>query len=76
MVPKYYAVTPVSRDKPSGLFRFFEDEERAPEYFKVGQGWVPDDELWLTLMSGELTDDDLVSEETARELVHSWGGTL
>jgi hypothetical protein len=76
MAIKYYAFTPDSRKNPTVLYRFFDDKNRMPEMYRKDEGWVPSDLLWPMLSSGELTQDDLVTEEEAEKIVKSLGGSL
>jgi hypothetical protein len=70
----YYARTPVSRDKPSAVYKFYSDKERAPERYTPGEGWVADKNLYLRLMSGVIADDDIVSESEAMRIVKDISG--
>ena len=86
-VTKYYAYVPLGdsepadifvgdRSEPSGVFRFFADKNRSPQYFKKGDGWVDDPDLLLEIAKGELTDQDAITDKEASELVTKWGGSL
>ena len=73
---KYYAFVLAGRSEPSGVFRFFADKDMSPQYFKKGDGWVDDPDLLREIVKGELTDEDVISEKEASELVTKWGGSL
>jgi hypothetical protein len=75
MAVRYYVKVHLGDTEPSGLYRFF-DEDRLPECYKKGIGWVPRSELYAYLASGEVGKRDEISPEKAAEVVDRWGGTL
>jgi hypothetical protein len=76
MPTKYYAFKLLGEAAPNGMFRFFDDPNRAPEYFSVENGWVPDGAIWARLAAAEVDDRDLITEAEAAKLAAKWGGTL
>ena len=72
----YYSYTPLKRKEPTALYRFFDDDNKAPEVYRVGEGWIESNTLWPRLASGEISDDNIISEEKAAEIVKKLGGTL
>ena len=70
----YYARTPMSRDKPSTVYKFYSDKVSPPERYVPGEGWVPDKNLYLRLMSGVIADDDIVDESEAMRIVKDLSG--
>jgi hypothetical protein len=75
MAAKYYVRIPPGDTMPTGLYRFF-DEDRPPESFKIGIGWVANPALVARIASGELDDHDVITPEKAAALVAQWGGRL
>lgn len=73
---EYYVRRRLDTGAPTVVYRFFADENKTPEAFSKQYGWRPDEDLWLQLMSGDLTSSDQISEEEASALVSSWGGSL
>jgi hypothetical protein len=73
MSVRYYVRIPPGDREPTGLYRFF-DEDRVPECFKIGLGWMPNPGLYARIASGELDDNDVISPEAAAKLIARWGG--
>jgi hypothetical protein len=71
---RYYVRIPPGDTEPTGLYRFF-DEDRIPECFKMGIGWVPNPGLYARIASGELDDNDVISREEAATLIAKWEGS-
>ncbi len=70
---KYYVVHKTGTKAPIGLFRFFEDD-REPEYYKIGQGWIADRTLYSRRMSGEIDESDVIPEADAQMVINEWTG--
>jgi len=66
---KYFPCMPMSRDKPTTVYKFYETGDRPPERYKVGAGWIEDKELYLLVASGELADEDEISEQEALRII-------
>jgi len=66
---KYFPCIPISRTKPTSVYKFYETEDRPPERYKVGVGWVEDKDLYLLIAKGELTDEDEISEDEALQII-------
>jgi len=66
---KYFPCIPASRTKPTSVYRFYEIEDRSPERYKVGSGWVVDKKLYLLIANGELADEDEISEDEALQII-------
>lgn len=71
-MPTYYVDYLLGTKKPDGLYRFYEDENRSPEYYAGDKGWLPSSNLYLRLMSGEIDDENIVSEQEAIEIMRRW----
>lgn len=65
----YYPITPLSREKPTTVWRFFDEDGKSPEMYKPRIGWVADDRLFLSLMNGEISDSDIITEEKAIKII-------
>lgn len=76
MATKYYLLKLLGHTEPSGMCRFFDEPTRPPEYFKKGEGWVPKNSLYARIASGEIDDEDQISETEAKRLAVQWGGTI
>ena len=72
---RYYVRVPPGGTEPTGLYRFF-DDDRLPEYYKIGLGWVPYGGLYERIASGEVSARDEVSSEAAARVASKWGGSL
>ncbi|NHZ64499.1 hypothetical protein [Massilia genomosp. 1] len=70
----YYQRIPLSRDKPSVVYKFYSDTARAPERYSPPDGWVPDKNLYLRLMSGVIDASDIVSEREALQIMKDLDG--
>jgi len=71
-MPTYYVNFLTGTKKPNGLYRFHEDENRSPEFYAGEEGWLPSSNLYLRLMSGEIDDANIVSEEEAMDIARRW----
>ena len=67
---KYYACTPISRKEPTTVFKFHLKKEKPPERYMASLGWVVDHELFSLLANGELTEDEVISEEDALAIIN------
>lgn len=67
---QYFSCIPMSRDKPTSVFRFHEAQGKAPERYVIGSGWVEDKRLYHLIASGELTDEEKISEKDAAVIIN------
>lgn len=67
----FYSYVPLARTEPTAVYRFSEDENESPEYYRVGVGWVKDDDLFLLLAKGEISDSDQIDAAQAEEIIHN-----
>lgn len=65
----YYSCTPLSREQATTVFKFYEDEDLPPERYKVNVGWISDQSLYELIASGDLSDDEKISEEEAGQII-------
>jgi hypothetical protein len=74
--PEYYLRRHLRTNAPLVVYRFFSEEGKTPEVFSPKHDWQPDADVWLLRMSGELTEDDRITESEASQVIASWGGRL
>ena len=65
-LPTYYLYRDI-RGKFTAVFRFYED--RSPEVYHKGEGWVASDYLFEKKMSGEIDSSDIISEKEALDII-------
>lgn len=65
----FYSTAPLTRKEPTAVYRFPEDENLSPEYYRVGVGWVKDDDLVLLIAKGHISDADEIDEHRAKEII-------
>lgn len=71
----YYAGIPPSHTKPTTVFRFFKEDDKSPERYDKSKRWVEDSRLWELFATGELTDDEHISEEEALRIISELDGS-
>ena len=70
---KYYVDWKPGTMRPEALYRFYDgDPYRNPEFYKKGKGWVAESDLYLRRMSGEIDDDNIISEHEALAIIRAW----
>jgi len=67
---QYYSCTPNSRVKPTTVFRFYEVEDNIPERYVINSGWVEDTRLYNLLATGELTDENKISDTQSKIIIN------
>jgi len=65
----YYKHIPSGRDKPTTVYRFFDDKEHWPELYKPGSGWVESQYLLKMRFDGEIREKDIISENEALDII-------
>lgn len=67
----YYKITPLTRKKPTSVFRVYDDKTVSPEVYRIGIGWTNTKEFWIQIANGELTNDDIIPEKEALKIIDS-----
>jgi len=67
---KYFPSVSIYDEKPTTVFRYFDKDEKSPERYKPGFGWVEDDRLLLLFMNGDLTNSEEISESDAKAIIN------
>lgn len=65
----YYSCAPLSREEATTVIKFYEYEDLPPERYKVNVGWISDQSLYELIASGELSDDEEISEKEADKII-------
>lgn len=65
----FYSIAPLTRTEPTAVYRFPVDEDLSPEYYRAGIGWVKDDDLYLLIAKGHMSDADEIDEHRAKEII-------
>jgi len=65
----YYPITPGTRNKPTTVWRFFEEDDKCPEMYKKGVGWIENKSLFQALAKGEISDSDIITEAAAKNII-------
>ena len=69
MAITYYKCIPISRDKPTTVYRFFDDKKHWPELYEVGTGWIPSRYLLKMRFVGEIRKNDIISEKESNKII-------
>ena len=65
----FYSFTPMTRTEPTAVYRFPDNEDLSPEYYRAGVGWIKDDDLYLLIAKGDISDSDEIDENLAKEII-------
>ena len=66
---KYYSFTPLSREEPTTVFKFYDTEDLPPKRYVANTGWTEDKNLYTLIANGQLTEEEEISEEQAQQII-------